>query len=202
MRKPSGDLSRGNERDNATAKRISARTAMMAGVAALSPDFPLSILLARGVIDSDMHDAGMSFAALYARAVRNPHPRGAPWARLLGDDSRAAPSTKRDVRAEAEYARAIAELRALKRGALAVAIVVRLAVFLEPDWFVSDAIAGRTGNLRFRERKAVLRGALSMLAILDPIVLSEIDINPLRIRSRGEPAPPVAIAAAVARALR
>ena len=124
----------------------------------LSPDYPLSILLGRGLIDEVQHDAGMRLGRLYwalfgkpfGKALDYQLPRGA------GMDGAA------ELRARAEYEAALAALADLG----AVSLILDLAVFLRRGWLVDAVLKGETRHRRHRIRLLRIRDALDALANL------------------------------------
>lgn len=177
-----------------TMERIEARTKAMGGHRDLSPDFPLAILAARGRIDREMYEAGMRFGALYCRVFGAPQAKGPSWARWLaeeGEPAETAPRLEseredRERLAEAEYRRALAALDAIP---LARQLVHHYAVHLGRDWYIADVAARHDQAARHGKRLGILHRALTALANLDPVRLTQLGDNPLGVRHKHEPAP-------------
>jgi hypothetical protein len=124
----------------------------------LSPDYPLSILLGRGLITPMQHDAGMKFARLYWALFGKPFGRAQDYQQPRGTGIDAAT----ELRARAEYEAAVAALADLG----AVGLITELAVFLHRGWLVDAIVSGGARQRRHQVRLLRIRQALDALANL------------------------------------
>ena len=146
--------------------------AKVTGDQALSPDYPLSVLLGRGLINSLQHDAGMRFARLYWTLFGKPfgrtqdyqHPRDI---RDGGDG----PSAAAELQCRADYEAAVAALADLG----AVGLITDLAVFLRRGWLVDAILRGANRHRRHQVRLQRIRQALDALASLSRVRISRED---------------------------
>jgi hypothetical protein len=143
--------------------------ATVTGDQALSPDFPLSVLLGRGLINSRQHDAGMRFAHLYWTLFGKPFGRTQDYRqprdiRDGGDGSSAAA----ELQYRADYEAAVAALADLG----AVALITDLAVFLRRGWLVDAILRGANRHRRHQVRLQRIRQALDALAGLSRVRIS------------------------------
>lgn len=154
------------EKDLSTVQRIETRQKIM-GAANRSPDFPLSVLLAKQRIDHREHAAGMWFAALHARLYGSSHAGAALWQEFIsGGDGRgqAAFNAIAEEAAEMDFAAAMAALDGQCNRILARQLVFQLAVRLERDWFLWDVVSNKDIAERHRQRWKTLHSALHALA--------------------------------------
>jgi hypothetical protein len=130
----------------------------------LSPDYPLSILLGRGLIDSVQHDAGMKFARTYWALFGRPFARAQDYQQPRGTGLDAVS----ELRARRDHEAAVQALAALG----AVGLITDLAVFLRRGWLVDAIVNGEKRQRRHLLRLDKIRQALDALAILPPVRLS------------------------------
>ena len=130
--------------------------ATVTGDQKLSPDYPLSILLGRGLIDQVQHDSGMRFARLYWALFGKPFGRAQDYqqARGTGMDAVGELSARADYEAQVM---ALADLGA-------VGLIQDLAVFLRRGWIVDAILRGEPRRRRHVLRLARIRQALAALA--------------------------------------
>jgi hypothetical protein len=143
--------------DRGTSEMQSLRAATT-GDARLSPDYPLSILLGRGLIDQVQHDAGMRLARLYWALFGKPFGRALDYRQARGGGMDAAA----ELRARAEYEAALAALADVG----AVSLILDLAVFLRRGWLVDAILKRETRHRRHQVRLQRIRVALDALANL------------------------------------
>lgn len=167
-----GDRKPDHGHPNVLAKRMKSL-----GRVDLSPDFPLSIMLARGLLAHDdgeakrLHDAGMKFGALYARLF------GKPFASAMdmgveGLSSRRTPTATDRLHDRRSYDAAWRALRAT--GWRAHEAVMALAVFLDrPPWFAA-AIDRRRVGIGW---VVAVRSGLHALADLPPVRMTAEEIE-------------------------
>ncbi len=122
----------------------------------LSPDYPLSILLGRGLISLSQHDAGMRFARLYWALFGKPFGRAQDYQQPRGGGMAAAA----ELRCRMEYEAAVAALADLG----AVSLMTDLAVFLRRGWLVDAILRGENRHRRHQVRLQRIRQALDTLA--------------------------------------
>ncbi|MFO0996428.1 MAG: hypothetical protein U1F33_07050 [Alphaproteobacteria bacterium] len=145
--------------------------------ARFSPDWPLQVLLGRGLITVEEHDAGMRFASLYYALYGAPFGRALDYDRLISgfdrDDIRtlAAPATDavRRLWQERQFRLSCQALESVD----ARPVVVAMAVYLEPGWLVRDLAKGAPWRGRHQRQLLRLRGGLAVLANLPPARVSE-----------------------------
>jgi hypothetical protein len=142
-----------------------------------SPDWPLQVLLARGLITIEEHDAGMRFAGLYYALY------GAPFGRALDYDRLISGFDREDMRTygapTGDAVRRLWQERQYRLScetldrASARSVVMAMAVYLDPGWLVRDLAKGAPWRGRHARRLLRLRGGLAALADLPPARLSE-----------------------------
>jgi hypothetical protein len=142
------------------------------GDPSLSPDFPLSVLLGRGLINPLQHDAGMRFARLYWTLF------GKPFGRVLDyqqprdiRDTGGGLSARAELQCRADYEAAVAALADLG----AVSLITDLAVFLRRGWLVDAILRGANRHRRHQVRLQRIRQSLDALASLPRVRLSHED---------------------------
>jgi hypothetical protein len=140
------------------------RRATMTGDQALSPDYPLSVLLGRGLINQVQHDAGMRFARLYWTLFGKPFGRSQDYQQPRGAELDAVA----ELRCRAEYEAAVAALQDLG----AVSLVTDVAVFLRRGWLLDAILRGLNRHRRHQVRLQRIRQALDALASVPPVRLS------------------------------
>jgi hypothetical protein len=132
------------------------------GDQSLSPDYPLSVLLGRGLINPLQHDAGMRFARLYWTLFGKPFGRAQDYQqreiRHAGDGLGASA----ELQCRAEYEAAVGALADLG----AVGLITDLAVFLRRGWLVDAILRGANRHRRHQVRLQRIRQALDALANL------------------------------------
>jgi hypothetical protein len=138
--------------------------AVTTGDQALSPDYPLSILLGRGLINPLQHDAGMHFARLYWTLFGKPFGRAQDYQqpRDIRESGGGGLSAGAELRCRAEYEAALAALGDLG----AVGLITDLAVFLRRGWLVDAILRGANRHRRHQVRLQRIRQALDALANL------------------------------------
>ena len=149
-----------------------------------SPDWPLQVLLARELISVEEHEAGMRFAGLYYALYGPPFGRALDYDRLISgfdrDDMRTygAPigDAARRLWQERQYRLAS---KALDRVS-ARAVVIAMAVYLDPGWLVRDLAKGAPWRGRHARHLLRLRGGLAALAELPPARISEAEAQAAR----------------------
>lgn len=133
------------------------------GDQALSPDYPLSILLGRGLINPLQHDAGMRFARVYWTLFGKPFGRAQDYQQPRDiRESGGGLGAGAELRCRAEYEAAVAALGDLG----AVALITDLAVFLRRGWLVDAILRGANRHRRHQVRLQRIRQALDALANL------------------------------------
>ena len=139
---------------------------------ALSPDYPLSVLLGRGLINSLQHDAGMRFARLYWTLFGKPFGRALDYRQLhdVGDGGGRL-SAAAELQCRSDYEAAIAALADLG----AVGLITDLAVFLRRGWLVDAILRGANRHRRHQVRLQRIRQALDALASLPRVRVSRED---------------------------
>jgi len=142
------------------------------GDQALSPDYPLSVLLGRGLINPLQHDAGMRFARLYWALFGKPFGKSLDYQQPRGGDMGAVA----ELRCRLEYEMAVAALGDLG----AVGLITDLAVFLRRGWLVDAILRGENRHRRHQIRLQRIRQALDVLANLPPARISD------QLRARAE----------------
>lgn len=128
----------------------------------LSADYPLSILLGRGLIDQVQHDAGMRYARLYWGLFGKPFGRTQDYQQSRGGDV----SEAAEARDRREYEALAAELANL--GALGM--INDLAVFLRRGWLIDAILSGGTRHRRHALRLECIREALDAISVVGLVV--------------------------------
>lgn len=129
----------------------------------LSPDYPLSVLLGRGLINPLQHDAGMRFARLYWALFGKPFGRAQDYQQPRDiRDTGSGLEASAELRCRVEYEAALAALADLG----AVGLITDLAVFLRRGWLVDAIIRGANRHRRHQVRLQRIRQALDALANL------------------------------------
>jgi len=128
------------------------------GDQALSPDYPLSVLLGRGLINPLQHDAGMRYARLYWGLFGKPFGKALDYQQPRGEEMGAVA----ELRCRMEYEMALAALSDLG----AVGLITDLAVFLRRGWLVDAILRGENRHRRHQIRLQRIRQALDALANL------------------------------------
>jgi len=142
------------------------------GDQALSPDYPLSVLLGRGLINPLQHDAGMRFARLYWTLFGMPFGRAQDYQQPRDiRDAAAGPGAAAELQCRAEYEAAVAALADLG----AVGLITDLAVFLRRGWLVDAILRGANRHRRHQVRLQRIRQALDALANLPRVRVSPED---------------------------
>jgi len=131
----------------------------------LSPDYPLSVLLGRGLINPLQHDAGMRFARLYWALFGKPFGKALDYQQPRGE----AMGAVAELRSRMEYEMAVATLGDLG----AVGLITDLAVFLRRGWLVDAILRGENRHRRHQIRLQRIRQALDALANLPRPRLSD-----------------------------
>lgn len=171
QRHKSGKLVRrraGDPVDRGTPEVQSLRAATT-GDQGLSPDYPLSVLLGRGLINPLQHDAGMRFAGLYWTLFGKPFGRAQDYQQPRDiRDAGAGPAAAAELRCRAEYEAAVAALADLG----AVSLITDLAVFLRRGWLVDAILRGANRHRRHQVRLQRIRQALDALANLPRVRIS------------------------------
>lgn len=139
------------------------------GDQALSPDYPLSVLLGRGLINPLQHDAGMRFGRLYWTLFGKPFGRAQDYQqpRAIRDTGHGLEAAA-ELRCRAEYEAALAALADLG----AVSLITDLAVFLRRGWLVDAILRGANRHRRHQVRLQRIRQALDALANLPRVHIS------------------------------
>lgn len=133
------------------------------GDPALSPDYPLSVLLGRGLISPLQHDAGMRFARLYWALFGKPFGRAQDYQQPRDiRDTGGGLGAAAELRSRTEYETALAALADLG----AVGLITDLAVFLRRGWLVDAILRGANRHRRHQVRLQRIRQALDALANL------------------------------------
>lgn len=129
----------------------------------LSPDYPLSVLLGRSLINQLQHDAGMRFARLYWALFGKPFGRAQDYQqpRHVRETGSGLDATA-ELRCRADYELAVAALADLG----AVGLITDLAVFLRRGWLVDAILRGANRHRRHQVRLQRIRQALDALANL------------------------------------
>lgn len=142
------------------------------GDQALSPDYPLSVLLGRGLINPLQHDAGMRFARLYWTLFGKPFGRAQDY-QLQRDvrDGGGGLGAAAELQCRADYEAAVAALADLG----AVGLITDLAVFLRRGWLVDAILRGANRHRRHQVRLQRIRQALDALANLPRVRVSRED---------------------------
>ncbi len=135
------------------------------GDAGLSPDYPLSVLLGRGLINPLQHDAGMRFARLYWTLFGKPFGKALDYQQPRGGVLDAVA----ELRCRVEYEMAVATLGDLG----AVGLITDLAVFLRRGWLVDAILRGENRHRRHQIRLQRIRQALDALANLPRARISD-----------------------------
>lgn len=138
----------------------------------LSPDYPLSVLLGRGLINQVQHDAGMRFAGLYWALFGKPFGRSQDYQQPRGSGMDAAT----ELKTRAEYEAAVAALADLG----AVGLITDLAVYLRRGWLVDEILRGGARHRRHQVRLLRIRHALDALANLPRVRLSREQLDRAR----------------------
>ncbi|MFO1057877.1 MAG: hypothetical protein U1E53_13025 [Dongiaceae bacterium] len=145
---------------------LQARRERLAGAAdPAAAESPLALMLARGLIDREQHDAACTYAFLYRRAVGRTHLSCDPHYRQMAADAGRAP----EERGEAEQERLEARFRQGKNRLLAAGRRVceateNLAVFGLPPRFLDRERPSHAGHRDALELEAVLRGLATLAA--------------------------------------
>ena len=135
----------------------------------LSPDYPLSILLGRGLINPLQHDSGMRFARLYWTLFGKPFGRAQDYQQPRDvRDTGGGLDAAAELRCRVEYEAAVAALADLG----AVALITDLAVFLRRGWLVDAILRGASRHRRHQVRLQRIRQALDALANLPRVRVS------------------------------
>ena len=150
--------------DTGTPELQARRTALVGGGDPALAEHPLGIMLARGLISAEEHEAGCHYAVLYARAVARTHLSPAHiYRRMLAESGRAA---SLDDKSQEHIERLFRQgkNRLLSAGRRVCEATENIAVFGRPARFLDSR---RTAELRrganFTEFQAVLEG-LAVLA--------------------------------------
>ena len=139
------------------------------GDQALSPDYPLSVLLGRGLINPLQHDAGMRFARLYWTLFGKPFGRAQDYQQPRDiRSSRGGLDAAAELHCRTEYEAAVAALADLG----AVGLITDLAVFLRRGWLVDAILRGANRHRRHQVRLQRIRQALDTLAGLPRVRIS------------------------------
>ncbi len=150
--------------DTGTPELQARRSALVGGGDPALAEHPLGIMLARGLISAEEHEAGCYYALLYARAVARTHLSSAHvYQRMLAESGRAATlDDKGQEHVENLFRQG--KNRLLAAGRRVSEATENLAVFGRPARFLD---VRRTAELRrgadFTEFQAVLEG-LAVLA--------------------------------------
>lgn len=128
----------------------------------LSPDYPLSILLGRGLITPVQHDAGMRFARLYWGLFGKPFGKTQDYQQARGGEI----SEGAEAHARREYELLVDELA--KHGA--VGMITDIAVFLRRGWLIDAILRGDNRHRRHSVRLQRIREALDAVSMLMPAV--------------------------------
>lgn len=159
---PSGRLvSRGNKPviDRGTPEQQLKR-AIVTTDQQLSPDYPLQILLGRGLITSVQHDAGMRLAQTYWALFGKPFGRSQDYQQPRGNGL----DISSELRLRADYGGAEDALKSVN----AYRVVIDLAVYLDWGWLIPDIVQGRKRYRRHQLRIDLIRKGLDRLASLLP----------------------------------
>lgn len=150
--------------DGGTPELQARRAALVAGGDPALAEYPLGIMLARGLISAEEHEAGCYYAMLYARAVARTSLSCAHiYRRMLAENGR---SAMLDDKSQEHIERLFrsGKNRLLAAGRRVTEATENLAVFGRPPRFLAGR---RTSELRrgadFTEFQAVLEG-LAVLA--------------------------------------
>lgn len=142
------------------------------GDQALSPEYPLSLLLGRGFITPLQHDAGMRFAGLYWTLFGKPFGRAQDYQQPYGiREGSGGLSAGAELQCRRDYEAALEALADLG----AVGLITDLAIFLRRGWLVDAILRGANRHRRHQVRLQRIRQALDALAGLPRVRVSRED---------------------------
>lgn len=167
---------------------------------ALSEEYPLDVLYARGKIDADMHLAGKRFGQLHNLLF----PRSSSvmkWAGMIdnGDAPRGEPMSDEDrAAAEAHFATCVRALHKLPNPSQAISVIWNYAVHHTHDEYTKAVYLRQDGTNAHKRQLASIRMALQEIASIprrryeDLVNANGVILNALGVSSKGEPAVRVA----------
>lgn len=151
--------------DQGTPEQQARRVALAAGGDPVLAEHPLGVMLARGLISAEQHEAGCHYAMLYGRTVGPTDLSVASlYRRLLAESGRGKEIDEADLaRIQALYR--LGKNRLLAAGRRVATATENIAVFGSPPRFLNRPAGGRLKRgADFAELEAVLEGLSVLVA--------------------------------------